>query len=82
MAKDKVKSRGHKVEDIESFPIIVSDDLESVSKASEMTKILESLKLSKDVERLKSRKARTGQSSLRGRSKKVGKSVLFVTKDA
>ncbi len=81
-SKKQVQLRGHKVDDIESFPIIVSNDLEGISKASEVTKILESLKLSKDVERLQSRKARTGQSSLRGRSKKVGKSVLFVTKDS
>ena len=81
-SKEQIQSRGHKVDDIESFPIVVSNDLESISKTSEMTKVLESLKLSKVVERLKSRKPRTGQSSLRGRSKKVGKSVLFVTKDA
>jgi len=81
-SKEQIQSRGHKVDDIESFPIVVSNDLESISKASEITKILESLKLSKDVDRLKSRKPRTGQSSLRGRSKKIGKSVLFVTKDA
>ncbi len=81
-SKEQIQSRGHKVDDIESFPIVVSNDVESISKTSEITKVLESLKLSKDVERLKSRKPRTGQSSLRGRSKKVGKSVLFVTKDA
>jgi large subunit ribosomal protein L4e len=81
-SKEQIQSRGHKVDDIESFPIVVSNDLESISKTSEITKVLESLNLSKDVDRLKSRKPRTGQSSLRGRSKKVGKSVLFVTKDA
>lgn len=81
-SKDLVKQRGHKVEGIESFPIVISDDIESVSKASEMSKILESMNLSQDVKRLSSRKPRTGKSSLRGRSKKVGKSVLFVTKDA
>jgi len=80
-SKDKVESRGHKVEGIESFPIIVSDDIESVSKTSEISKILDSLKLTQDVQRLQTRKARSGQSRLRGRSKKVGKSVLFVTKD-
>ncbi|MFZ8908562.1 MAG: 50S ribosomal protein L4 [Nitrosopumilaceae archaeon] len=81
-SKEKVQSRGHKVDEIESFPIIVTDDIEAISKASEMSKVIESLKLSKDVERLQARKARTGQSSLRGRAKKVGKSVLFVTKDS
>lgn len=80
--KDLVQARGHKVEGIESFPIIVSDDIESVSKASEIRKIIDSLKLSQDVERLNARKPRSGQSRLRGRTKKVGKSVLFVTADS
>ena len=81
-SKDLVASRGHKIDGIESFPIILSDDIEKVSKASEISKVLDSLNLSQDVKRLQSRKPRTGKSSLRGRSKKVGKSVLFVTKEA
>ena len=80
-SKTIIESRGHKIEGIESFPIIVSDDIESISKSNEMVKVLESLKLTKDTDRLESRKSRSGQSRLRGRSKKVGKSVLFVTKD-
>ncbi len=43
---------------------------------------MDSLKLTQDVDRLETRKSRSGQSRLRGRSKKVGKSVLFVTKEA
>ena len=81
-SKDLVESRGHKIEGIESFPIIVSDDIESVAKTSEIRKIMDSLKLSQDVERLNARKPRSGQSRLRGRTKKVGKSVLFVTTDS
>jgi len=81
-SKEQVQLRGHKVDDIESFPIIVSNDLESISKASEISKVLESLKLTKDVERLQSRKPRSGQTALRGRGKKIGKSVLFVTRDS
>jgi len=81
-SKERVALRGTKIEGIESFPIIISDDIESINKTSEMVKVLDSLKLSQDVERLESRKPRSGQSRLRGRSKKVGKSVLFVTKDA
>ena len=46
-----------------------------------MRKILESLKLSKDIERLSTRKARTGKSALRGRKTKIGKSILFVVKN-
>lgn len=80
-SKDLVESRGHKVDKIDTFPLVVSNDIETVSKAEEMEKILESLKLIDDVKRLLARKPRTGKSALRGRSKKVGKSVLFVTKD-
>ena len=80
-SKDLIELRGHKIEGIETFPIIVSDDIESVSKANDISKILESLKLTQDVDRLETRKVRSGQSRLRGSSKKVGKSVLFVTKD-
>ena len=81
-SKDLVEQRGHKVDGIESFPIIVSDDIESISKTTEINKVLDSLKLSEDVKRLDVRKVRSGQSRLRGRSKKVGKSVLFVTADS
>ena len=81
-SKELIQSRGHKIDNIESFPIVISDQIETISKASEILKVLESLRLMDDVKRLQSRKPRTGKSSLRGRSKKVGKSVLFVTKDA
>ena len=78
-SKEIVKSRGHKVEKLNVFPIVISNDIENVSKTKELLKILESLNLMQDVDRLKTRKARTGKSSLRGRSTKIGKSVLFVT---
>ena len=81
-SKQLVERRGHIVDNVESFPIIVSDDIETVSKASDMTAILDNLKLLSDVKRLKNRKPRSGQSRLRGRSKKTGKSVLFVTVDS
>lgn len=81
-SKDLVRSRGHKIDKIESFPIIVSDDIEDVSKAKEMVQLLDSLNLTDDVDRLRDRKNRTGKSALRGRSKKVGTSVLFVAKSA
>ncbi|HKU33652.1 MAG TPA: 50S ribosomal protein L4 [Candidatus Nitrosotalea sp.] len=78
-----VKLRGHKVDKIESFPIIVSDSIESVSKSKELSKVLDSLHISQDVSRLESRlKRRSGKPQLRGRSTKVGKSILFVVKDA
>ena len=65
-SKDLVESRGHKVEGIESFPIIVSDDIESISKASEMIQSIGFTEsFSKILNRLQSRKPRTGKSSLK-----------------
>ncbi len=80
-SRDLVEARGHRTGGIAEFPLVVSDDIEAVSRASDMERILESLSLAGDVRRLESRKPRTGKSSLRGRSKKVGKSVLFVARD-
>jgi large subunit ribosomal protein L4e len=77
-SKEIIESRGHIVDKIETFPIIVSDDIESVSKTAEMEKILNSLNLMQDVTRLKSRQRRSGKARMRGRSMKVGKSTLFV----
>ena len=79
-SKKLVESRGHKIEKIKTLPIIVSDEIESISTAKEMRKLLDALHLTQDIDRLRNRKARTGKSALRGRGKKIGKSVLFVTK--
>ena len=81
-SKDLIESRGHKIGNLKTFPIVISDDIESVTKTKEVLKILDSLHLMEDVNRLKSRKPRTGKSSLRGRSIKIGKSVLFVVSNS
>ena len=44
-SKKLVESRGHKVEKIESFPIIVSDEIESISNAKDMAKLIDALNL-------------------------------------
>ena len=77
-SKELVEKRGHKVEGIDAFPLVISDDIEKVSKTSELTKILEDLKITQDVDRLSKRKRRTGKVALRGRVSKIGKSALFV----
>ena len=64
---------------MESFPIVMKDSVESISTTKDLITLLESLGLYGDVQRLQSRRRRTGRSALRGRSKKTGKSILFVT---
>jgi len=78
-----VKLHGHKIDKIKSFPIVISDQIESVSKSKDLSKIFNSLHLSQDVNRLEDRlKRRSGKPQLRGRSTKVGKSILLVVKNA
>ena len=77
-SKELIEKRGHKVEGITSFPIIITDDVEDISNTSKMTNVLDSLNLSQDVKRLAGRKKRTGKVALRGRTSKIGKSALFV----
>ena len=81
-SKEIIEHRGHKVGNLKTFPIVISNDIESVTKTKELLKILDSLDLMQDVNRLKSRRARTGKSALRGRSTKIGKSVLFVVSNS
>ena len=80
---DLVKSRGHKIDKLESFPIIVSDEMELISKAKDLEKFFDALNLTQDIDRLRSRlKRRSGKPLLRGRKTKVGKSILIVVKDS
>jgi large subunit ribosomal protein L4e len=81
-SKQLIESRGHKIDNIDNFPIVISDDIEKISKAKDMVEVFNSLKLNQDIDRLRMRKKRTGKSSLRGRTTKIGKSVLFVTKNS
>ncbi len=76
-----VVERGHRVPEGANLPIVVSDDVEKTSTAKGVTALLGALGLYPDVERLLARGRRSGKPALRGRTKKVGKSVLFVTGD-
>ncbi len=80
--KQIIQDRGHKIDKIDTFPLVVSDDIEKISNAKDISKVIDSLNLNLDIDRLKQRRKRTGKSALRGRGTKIGKSVLFVTKDS
>ncbi len=73
-----VEGRGHLVPAGRSLPIVVSGELERIERASELAGVIGALGLRPDVGRLVRRRARSGRSALRGRSKKAGKSILFV----
>ncbi len=80
-SKERIVRRNHFIGKFSQFPIIVQDDMESISKTSELVALLKALGISEDTDRLKHRKVRTGKAALRGRTKKTGVSVLLVAKD-
>ncbi len=74
-----VKKRGHRTEELKSLPIIVTDDLEKLSKTKEVKRVLEKLGLSAELERTSEKKIRAGKGKMRGRKYKKKKGVLIVT---
>ena len=81
-SKELIEKRGHKIAGIESFPIVITDDIENVSNTKKMLDVLNNLNVFQDVKRLENRKRRSGKVVLRGRASKIGKSVLFVVSNS
>lgn len=77
--KDVVLKRGHKIEKIPSFPLIVRDKLQDLSKTTDTKDVLAKLGAWEDVERvLRSIKVRSRGARARGRTKKHRKGPLIV----
>jgi len=77
--QELISSRGHLIEGVSSFPIILTDDVEKINKTKNLSDLLRVLGLAKDVERVeRAVKKRSGKAKRRGRSNRVGKSVLIV----
>jgi large subunit ribosomal protein L4e len=77
-SKELVKARGHKIGEGVDFPLVVTDDAETITKNSEAEKILRNLGVWEDVERASNRKRRGGTGSVRGRPFKHPVSALVV----
>lgn len=77
--RELVGSRGHLIDDVPSFPLIIEDKLQTLKKTAEIVEVFENLGLIKDVNRAKfGRKIRAGKGKRRGRKFKRKKSVLIV----
>ncbi len=78
--RDAVAARGHQVS--QSFPLIVDNALESVSKAKQAKQVLETLGLGADLQRAhEGRRMRSGRSRLRKGGYKTPRSCLIVVGD-
>ncbi len=71
-----VALRGHKFSG--ELPLILADDLENISKAKDVVKMLSALKLDEEIVRAKQKKIRAGRGKMRGRKYRRKKSILFV----
>jgi large subunit ribosomal protein L4e len=76
--KELVEKRGHKFTEETELPIVVEDELESITKTSEVKQLFNALGIWSDVERADRNKIRAGRGKMRGRKKKIGKGPLIV----
>jgi large subunit ribosomal protein L4e len=57
-----IMSRGHRIENVEEVPLVVSDSIESVTKTSAAVKLMKAIHAYDDVEKCKeSKKVRAGK---------------------
>jgi len=78
-SKETVASRGHMVEDVPDFPLVVVDEIQSVKRTKDMEEALMNLGVWPDIFRVKeSRKVRAGKGKMRGRKMKQAVGPLLV----
>jgi large subunit ribosomal protein L4e len=74
-----VLARGHRIEEINEVPLVISSEAESFTKTKEAVALLKSLKAYRDVEKVSnSRKLRAGRGKLRGRRHRQRRGPLIV----
>ena len=76
--RELIARRGHKIDDVPSIPLIVSDEVEDISKTRELAKLLEKLGLVEELKRCGRVKTIGGKAALRGRRRKLRKGPLIV----
>jgi len=76
---DLVLRRGHKIEGNVKLPLVVSNEIESITKTKDLMKVMAELGVNNDITRASLvRKARSGISRRRGRPARSGTSALIV----
>jgi len=82
-SKETVASRGHIVDDVPDFPLVVIDEIQGLKKTQEVKDALIQLGVWPDIYRVKeSRKVRAGKGKMRGRRiKQAVGPLLVITKD-
>ncbi len=75
-------SRGHKIDNVPQFPLVVEDAFEGLTKAKEVEEAFASLGIAEDFTRVRdSRNVRAGKGKHRGRKMKQAVGPLIVVVD-
>jgi large subunit ribosomal protein L4e len=78
-SKEIVARRGHAIDDVPDFPLVVTDEIQNVKKTSDLKGVLVNLGVWPDVYRVEeSIKIRSGKGKMRGRKKKTAVGPLIV----
>ena len=78
-SKEIVASRGHMIEDVPDFPLVVVDEIQSLKRTKDIENVLINLGVWPDIFRVKeSRKIRAGKGKMRGRKMKQAVGPLLV----
>ncbi|MEM2111074.1 MAG: 50S ribosomal protein L4 [Candidatus Bathyarchaeia archaeon] len=78
-SKEIVSNRGHAIDDVPDFPLVVTDEIQSVKKTRDLRDAFVNLGIWPDVYRVEeSIKIRSGKGKTRGRKKKTAVGPLIV----
>jgi large subunit ribosomal protein L4e len=78
-SKEIVASRGHMVDDVPDFPLVVADEIQGLKKTKEAEEAFIHIGVWPDIFRVKeSRKVRAGKGKMRGRKMKQAVGPLLV----
>lgn len=75
-----VAERGHKISDLET-PVVFTNDIEQITKTSEVIHLFETIGLSEELVRSSKKKVRAGRGTMRGRKYKRVKGPLVVVSE-
>ncbi len=76
--REIVAGRGHFIDSVGQLPLILEDEVSSLTKTRDVKELFVKIGVWSDVERADRKKIRAGRGKTRGRKKKVGKGPLIV----
>ena len=78
-SKERVEARGHKIDGVPEFPLVIDDAIESLLTTKDVIESFNKLGLDEDLKRASDgRGIRAGKGKMRGRKMKTPKSLLIV----